>query len=75
MWLIWLNVNWQGATILISTSQSLLIVRDVQEYHIHEVLICNAPHEALVKNESLQGTSGSLGIMKLIPLHEPTNSL
>ena len=54
VWFMRLNVNWYGVSILISTSQPSQIAHDVHEFHIHEVLICIALHEALAKNKSLQ---------------------
>ena len=57
------------------TSEPLQIACDEQEFHIDEILICNALRKALEKNESLQSTCSSQGTMKLTPLCEPTNSL
>ena len=58
---------------LISTAQPLQLVYDVHQLvydvhddvHIQELLICNALHEALKKNDSLQSTSSPWGIIKL----------
>ena len=63
VWFMRLNVNWYSVNILIGTSQPLQIAHDVHEFHIHEILICNALCEALAKNESLQSTSGPQGII------------
>ena len=60
-----LNVNWYGVSILIGTSQPSRIAYDIQEFHIHEILICNVLREALAKDESLQSTSSPQGIIKL----------